>query len=772
MKWTILLAAILFGNASNVLSKELRSSHYVISSGSVGGNYAKAGDLICTILNEKYTSLRFSNVNSSGSIENLANLEQDFSDFALVQRNLLLKNIYHESRGIKNIEVIAPIYQEKLLIYHKKQPHQTEDIEELTRLINDGTYRNIGFTDPEGYAYVIFIRICKLLNIPIYNLEFVFDDYDNLAASFNEGQLDLLISFSLEIEELESNENSSSYHFTQDEVDLITSRISNTSPVTLENGNYTIGSYTFLVGITSKIEEIENLKPISLCKTITEGIKKKDTFVANKIKATLNDFSKPEFQNYLKGLPVNAAYSESIDYDIITFANWRYILLTIVLMIILFIILPSRLGNQEKIRSFWIRYNHIIFGILLLAFFYVLSIEILIWAEQELYVQLKLKSQILNMSRSDLHLWIFVSTMINDNNGIFPLSTIGKLMLSTAFYTTWIGGICILAAEYFKKQSFKKRKEGMKQITFKDHIVISGWNHSSSQFIIDFLKATNEYTSHSKKLVCIVPDPKEVMNNSDEITLLHDVKKIEFVAGDIKEEEALERSNIQYASAVVLFAENNDESADEKTLLRALSVSRFCRKHSFKYRAEKTKKSSTALYDTNRFIDSIYIIAEINDDKYKQDLIASDVNEIICSNNYSRNIITQSILNKGVSKVLDEVLTYNSNNEFYTLSMVNPNNKLLVGKTFDELLVLLRKVNIQLIGIRIVYRDKSENEIIDHEVVADLLRADNLDSDIIINPTTENERQRRIDDDDTLIVFCRSEMELNKGIKKLNKLNK
>jgi hypothetical protein len=746
---------------------------YVIATGSHGSNYDKAGDLIVKILNNQKNGSLFSNVKSSGSLENLTNLEQDFADFALVQRNLLLHSIYSESRGIKNIEIIAPIYEEKLLIYHKNKQGDKHNISELIQKINAGEYKNIGFSDENGYAYLLFSKISKLLNIPLYKLDIVFNEYNELSESFINDELDLLVSFSLEVEEFEKSSHASSYIFSKEEVDLITTRISNTSPIQLTNNTYSISSFTFLVGLSSKIEEYNSRSNTNLFEAIKEGVKSDSSFVGKNIAFTFEEFTQQEVHAYLNGLPINEFFANSISYKSGEFSVWYYVLFLIVifLFIILFIS-SSRKKHKTKMHVLWLRYNHIIFGVILLAFFYILSIEILIWSELVLYEELKLKSQILNMSRSDLHLWIFISSMVNENNGIFPLSTIGKLMLSTAFYTTWIGGICIFAVEYFKKQSFKKRRKGMKQIDRKNHIVIGGWNNSTAQFVVDFINASNEYTTETKKLVCIVPDSEEILKASNEISELEQKRKIEFVSGDVRDEAVLALSNIHHASTVVLFAENNDANADEKTLLRALSVSRFCRKQSHgNQTVAGFLAMDEALYKAKALIDTIYIIAEINDEKYRQDLIASDVNEIICSNNYSRNIITQSILNKGVSKVLDEVLTYNSKNEFYTLSLLDKENKILVGKTFDELLIILRKANIQLIGIKVVYWNEAEKrEIIDHEVIKGMLKEDKLDSDIIINPTGEVEKNRKVDDDDTLIVFCRSEMELHKGMKELAKI--
>ncbi len=71
------------------------------------------------------------------------------------------------------------------------------------------------------------------------------------------------------------------------------------------------------------------------------------------------------------------------------------------------------------------------------------------------------------------------------------------------------------------------------------------------------------------------------------------------------------------------------------------------------------------------------------------------------------------MLNHGVSKVLDKVLTYNEFNEFYTVDLKSERHKSMVVKTYDELVPILRNKGILLIGIQVVYHDTNHEKIID-----------------------------------------------------------
>ena len=113
---------------------------------------------------------------------------------------------------------------------------------------------------------------------------------------------------------------------------------------------------------------------------------------------------------------------------------------------------------------------------------------------------------------------------------------------------------------------------------------------------------------------------------------------------------------------------------------------------------------------------------------------------------------------KGLSMVLQDLLSYSDdNNEFYTIDLKE--HASLVGYTYDELLPMLRKYNIQLIGIKSVFYDKQNStiEVIDREEIIERLKIEKeLTRQFIVNPNKENPKEYnyKTDDDDQLIVLC------------------
>lgn len=742
---------------------------YIISSGSEGGNYDKTADFLINHLNREMVNTTFSNVHSNGSLDNLANLEMLFSDFALVQQNILSKTIYKESKGVKNIEIIAPLFREKLLIYHNDSSNY-DSFAKFVRTVTDKPNLAIGFTSKDSYSYKIFIKIAKLLDFPLKQLNVQFENYENLIGSIEKNEIDVIVTFSLEIEELETNSKINKVYFSKNEGELITSRITNTNILELHYQRYTISTYTFLVGLTDKMEEIYRIENKDLSNLIIDLAKNDTSFIGSEISKTINEFKLPEAQTFLKGIPTTEVLKKELGLK--TSSNYLFGLILSVSLLLLVFLIWTKFVHLNTIYLHWIRYNHIYFGVLLLLIVHYSCLEIMVWAEKDLYNSLKLKSQILNMSRSDLHLWVVVSNLASNNNGIFPISTVGKLMFSVSFYSIWLGGACIFIVNYLKTQAMKKRVAGLKSITFKGHIVLCGWNSSVANFVDNFIANIKYQVKQKQKFVLVVNDIEKVRSDFKTIESLHDLHKIELIEGDIKNEKVLFQTNVIGAKTVVIFAEDSTDTADEKTLLRALSISRHCRK--FKAKEINTSKKDITqdfeVFDVDVYSDSIYIIAEINNNIYQEDLIAADVNEVICSNNYGKNIISQSIINHGISNILDGILNFNAGNEFYTIDLSKKKNKIFVGRTFDELLVMLRGVHVQLVAIKVIYHDSFGNEIIDKGKISSLLKSDGLETGVIINPSSRNELLRTADNDDILVVLAENEMDLIKKIKRLNRL--
>lgn len=750
----IFILILLFYNHPSL--SQSNNDEFLLSSGSVDGNYYKVGKYISQTLDSIYGETGFINVVSTGSLENVKLLDDRFSDFAILQRDVLLDNIYDEVNGLKNIEMVLPLFQENFLIYTKCNEKQFSSFENFAQNIN-----KVGFTSKDGYSYKFFLKLCKLTGINSSKILVIENSYSILAQMLEEGLIDAMISFSLPIKELEKSSNVKKIGLSADEASLVSNRVPNVfltkNPGT--NQGATVGSWTFLVGLETSISEIgENISM-----ELIEEINKKNDPIAQQIKKSVDFFKNEDNHTLLQGIPLTSSLTDILNYNASKIVYLWVILVFILSISIIYYAFIKNLESRNN-KVLWMRYKHIIIGTLCILALYFFSVEWLLFSEKEFYRDLGIKSRVLNLTRLDLHFWIIVTNLTGNNNNIFPFSYLGQLLLPFSSYILWIGAAIIASWEFVIYKINRKRLKGMAHYNFSRHIVIVGWKENSLQFVEELLTAKISTRKVKTKIVFMVENPESISESSEKIKTLQISKTICFVAGDAREENALKRANIHQADTVVILSEGISTAADEKTLLRALAISRYCKKMALEdvsSRITDVLSEGVERVKTNKFDDSKYIIAELNNNKYRGDLKNSGVNEIINANEYSKNIIIQSLFNHGISKVLDEVLTYDNYNEFYVMDLKEERFKSLQHKTFDELLPILRKKGILLIAIRIVYHDADGHEITDESRLQTLLKNEKLQRQILVNPTGEIEIERKADKDDQLIVLCTDGLTLN-----------
>ena len=159
------------------------------------------------------------------------------------------------------------------------------------------------------------------------------------------------------------------------------------------------------------------------------------------------------------------------------------------------------------------------------------------------------------------------------------------------------------------------------------------------------------------------------------------------------------------------------------------------------------------------------MIAEINHSKFNSSLLEADVNEVICSANISKNLMIQSIFNHGVASLVNSVIFFDEGNEFYVIDIKD--YPVLVGNTFDQLMVMLRKVKIQLIGIKLCFYDSNKQLIIDRKEIEKRLDKKGFTMEYIINPVEDEQVHYKISINDQLLVFALDE----KKIKDIDRLH-
>jgi len=78
-----------------------------------------------------------------------------------------------------------------------------------------------------------------------------------------------------------------------------------------------------------------------------------------------------------------------------------------------------------------------------------------------------------------------------------------------------------------------------------------------------------------------------------------------------------------------------------------------------------------------------------------------------------------------------------------------------------------------LVAIHIVFHDENDNIIIDQNIIKELLQTEEgegITRDVIINPTKDAEKNRKVDSGDHLIVLALNMKAVENGVKNLKDL--
>lgn len=333
-------------------------------------------------------------------------------------------------------------------------------------------------------------------------------------------------------------------------------------------------------------------------------------------------------------------------------------------------------------------------------------------------------------------LWLFIFGSTGYNGDFFPSSSEGKLIVSL-IPMIGLGGffalIGFVTSDQIKKYILEAK--GMSTVNFKDHIIVCGWNDRTPLLIEDL---THKNLS-SKRPIVILSDNID-FNPIDKFHFNREYVK--YVSGTGTDRESLRKANLAEAEIVIVVSDMVSSDPDARTILNVLTIEKF---------------STELIRDGERVgRKQIYTIAELIDKKNEQTAKDAQVNQVISLGDVESKVFAQSVQNPGVVKFVDEIFTYNDFNDIYSIT-IDKDCKLL-GKTYDEILIILREQNILLLSINIEGR-RNEQEVQDIKTKFNLLRP------VITNPIEKSEQAYKVQEQDTLIVLARYEKDIIKARK-------
>ena len=260
----------------------------------------------------------------------------------------------------------------------------------------------------------------------------------------------------------------------------------------------------------------------------------------------------------------------------------------------------------------------------------------------------------------------------------------------------YAGFLCILigkAAEVLVSISLKGGII-MKKVRYKNHIIICGWNYQGEKIIECLL---TEDIHHEKPIV-ILADLDKPPYSSD---------KVDFISGQSWKKEDLIRAGILDADSAIILTDIKGEKSnnpDADALMITLAI-------------ESLNKD-------------VHTCVQLLSSENREHLENANADEIICLDQVGGNLAVSSALNHGLSKIINELLTFNLGSEFYRFKRKIPEK--YIGKSFTDVSKELIDKKMILIAV-----ETQKDDTLLEECSPDWIHASTETRAMLINPQGE-----------------------------------
>lgn len=228
--------------------------------------------------------------------------------------------------------------------------------------------------------------------------------------------------------------------------------------------------------------------------------------------------------------------------------------------------------------------------------------------------------------------WTIITILTKKYGHLIPQTDAGKILIILLLFMS-IVVVSFFTAALASALTTKKMLEGrgiMNLSKFRDHFIICGWKKRMGKFIENMVKCNSDIILKKTIIIANI--------ESDEIEIFRhnypQFQDVSILRGDHYNENLLRKSNVEYAAKVLILAdERHPEGSvgvDSLTVLTAMTI-----------------RSISA---------NVTISAELTDVKFEKYLHTAHVDEIIYTNEYSNSLMASSLLQVGITKVVNDLL--------------------------------------------------------------------------------------------------------------------
>ena len=243
---------------------------------------------------------------------------------------------------------------------------------------------------------------------------------------------------------------------------------------------------------------------------------------------------------------------------------------------------------------------------------------------------------------------------VESQSFVTKASVLVALLISVAFLAVITAKITSMFIEFCLRGG-----SIVKKVNLSGHIIICGWNFQGEMIT----KVLLDNSSKPRRDVVVLANSNQRPTKNEQI---------EFVQGDPTQDEALISAGVKTADSVIVLTDLTKlaNEADAEALMIVLAVE-----------------------SINR---NVHTSVQIINSSNRRHMERAHADEIICLDQIGGNLITASAINHGISKIVNELLTFNSGSEFYRYD--GKLSDKVVGTEYAEVVQMLAKQHIILLG--------------------------------------------------------------------------